>query len=60
MDAPYPVLKAVTPEAETALQRDSIVIREFPFRAGRESRFAVIQGKLRSAERTHAPAWREA
>jgi pSer/pThr/pTyr-binding forkhead associated (FHA) protein len=51
MDGCYPVLKAATPEAKVALQRDSIVLREFPFRVGREARFAVVHGKLRSAEK---------
>jgi len=51
MDASYPVLKAVTPEAKQALQRESIVIREFPFRIGREARFALVHGTLRSAEK---------
>jgi len=51
MEEQHPVLRAVTPEARAALQHDEIILRGFPFRVGRESRFGMVHGKLRSMER---------
>lgn len=56
MEAPYPVLRAMTPEAQAALQHEKIVIRHLPFRVGRESRFRMVHGKLRSMERREGMA----
>jgi hypothetical protein len=42
----------MTPEAAEAMQKDEIVLRVFPFRVGRESRFTMVKkGKWLSAER---------
>jgi len=51
MEVVYPVLRPLTSEARASLQRDEIVLRSFPFRVGRESRFGLVHGKLRSMER---------
>ncbi|MFC1452113.1 FHA domain-containing protein [Verrucomicrobiota bacterium] len=51
MKPPLAVLRPMTPEARESIQRDDIPIHAFPFRVGRESRFTLVHGVLRSAER---------
>ena len=53
---PKAVLKALTPEAETAVPQGMLVqgmlgIRGFPFRVGRESRGKVVDGVFHRVER---------
>ena len=54
--APRAVLQALTPEALEAVPQgllvgDKVVIRDFPFRVGRESRVRKIDGKMERIER---------
>jgi len=51
MAGPKALLRALTPEAVAAAGQNEIVIREFPFRVGRESRLGVHRGKLEILER---------
>jgi len=46
------LLKALTPEAKTALSGESLKIARFPFRVGRESRIAVGEGFSGSRRQT--------
>jgi pSer/pThr/pTyr-binding forkhead associated (FHA) protein len=53
---PKAVLKALTPEAKeavplTLLVGEKVVIRDFPFRVGRESRIRKVDGKVERIER---------
>ena len=53
---PKAVLKAMTPEAERAvpdgmIESGLISIRQFPFRVGRESRGAIVDGEFQRTER---------
>lgn len=53
---PKAVLKALTPEAERAvpdgmLQAGFIGIRHFPYKVGRESRSAIVDGQILRTER---------
>lgn len=54
--APKAVLKALTPETMEAVPQallvgDKVVIREFPFKVGRESRVRKVDGKVERIER---------
>ena len=53
---PKAALKALTPEAMEAvphflLVEDTVVIREFPFKVGRESRVRKVDGRIERIER---------
>lgn len=53
---PKAVLQALTPEAREAVQSaqlvgDAVVILDFPFRVGRESRIRKIDGRIERIER---------
>ena len=46
----------MTPEARAAVGRDEVILNTFPFRVGRESRFRIVDGEVRSLERRGATA----
>ena len=50
-NAAVPVLRAITPEAVTALQGDVVRVHVLPFRVGRESRMLVVGGEVQTVER---------
>lgn len=46
-----PVLRAMTPDARTAINRDEVALTRFPFRVGRESRVGVVHGRFTDLDR---------
>ncbi len=51
MNEKKPTLIALTPEAEAAMGEPELVLKHFPFRIGRESRIAVVDGVMKITER---------
>ena len=51
MSTTAPILRALTDEARTAMQRDERMIKHVPYRVGREQRVALVGGEYRSIER---------
>ena len=47
----HPILEPVTDAARESVDGNTIHVRDLPFRVGRESRFAVVNGALQSIER---------
>ena len=51
MSAPRPLLRALTPETQDAIEADEVEICAFPFRVGRESRSGKGLGLFRFRKR---------
>jgi len=51
MNEKKPMLIALTPEAEAAMGTPELVLKRFPFRIGRESRVALVDGAMKVTER---------